>query len=296
VGKLKIKTKSLAAFAMIVAATWLSPTIAEETPPQCRYDANGAIDYRACAAATEPGSALFALSMINLGTQAFDEGNVTEAVRLYDLAILPGSELTSDPTLHARRASALSAVGRSNEALTDARKAYAMIAHPERFANEIPAELLRLNDRNRELVYVLVLPILAKANDPEAPGAIAAWRALPAEGWDILVNRAAVMEQLGALEDALAFNTRAMEIEPSHPAVLNNQCYILVRSNRAAEALPFCERAVRAAPDAGAVHHSHASALAALGRCAEADAAIATARRLEPGSASNQKPLACTAS
>jgi Flp pilus assembly protein TadD len=235
------------------------------------------------------------LSLINLGTQAFARDDFAEAVRLYDEARPPrGSSLYSDVYFHAYRGTAYSQVGRSDDALWDARAALAMLRNSE----TVPPESQVRNAASAvdlDMIYALIVPLLKTGGDPEFESARAAYLALPAADWYAYANRAAVLEQIGELSSALTMNEQALLMQPDHPAVLNNHCYILTRANRAEEALPFCERAVRSAPGIGAVHHSLAAALALLGRCNSAEQALAEARRLDPATVEYREPLVCTA-
>ncbi len=265
----------------------------EEAPPECRYDTAGQVDYAACAAAAPIGSPWRSLSLINLGTQAFLRADYASASRYYDDAQpTNGDTFYSDPTYHAFHAATLHQVGRSSEAINEARRALAML----RNSDELPQEVRRRfasRSIDVEAVYVAILPVLHSANDSELESVRNAYLAMPAYDWVSWANRAGVLEQIGDLDGALRANAEALRLEPSHPSVLNNQCFILVRAGRAGEALPYCERARAEAPEIAAVRHSVASALAALGRCDDAEREMAEARRLDPVSAEYAQPLQC---
>lgn len=265
----------------------------DEPPPQCRYDAEGRIDYQACLDATSPGSPWHSLSLINLGTQAYQNADFARAVAYYDRAQpSDGSLMYSDAAYHANYAATLGQVGRDADAIVQARAALALLQN----ASSLPEEVRRHFGSvvvDRELVYAAILPVLHKANDPQTDEVMRAYMALPAQDWVSWANRAAVLLEIGDHQAALEANERALQQERRHPAVLNNQCFILVQLDRAAEALPYCESARSAAPDIAAVRHSVASAYAALGRCAEADVEMAAARRLDPVTAEYAQPLTC---
>lgn len=264
----------------------------DEPPSACRANVSAQINYQACLQAASPGSPWERLALINLGTDALAAGNSTQAVSYYDRAQPgDGSLLFSDAQYHANYAAALDQVGRDAEALAQARMALAVL----RGVPDAPPEVRRTvatHPVDREQVYVRILPVLHKANDPQVTEIMREYLALPAQDWVSWANRAAVLLEIENYAAALEANGRALQLERSHPAVQNNQCYILVKLERAREALPYCEAARAAAPDVGAVRHSVASAYAALGRCADAERELAEARRRDP--ASYREPLACT--
>lgn len=263
----------------------------DEPPPACRANVGAQINYQACLQAASPGSPWERLALINLGTQALNGGNYAQAVGYYDRAQPgDGSLLFSDAQYHANYAMTLDQVGRTADALTQARTALAVL----RGVPDASAEVQRTiasHPVDREQVYAFILPVLHKANDPQMPNILREYLALPAQDWVSWANRAAVLLEVGDYAAALEANGRALQLERAHPAVQNNQCYILVKLERAREALPYCEAARAGAPDVAAVRHSVASAYAALGRCADAERELAEARRRD---ASYHEPLACT--
>ncbi len=287
----------VAFIALVLLAGGVSAAVAQsdQPPPACRYNAAGQLDYQACLDASAPGTPWHMLSLINLGTQAYQRADFASAVSFYDRAQPnDGTLMYSDAGYHANYAATLSQVGRDADALVQARAALALIDN----APSLPAEVRRRAAGvpvDRELVYAAIVPVLHHARDPQADAAMRAYMALPAQDWVSWANRAAVFLEIGDYATALEANGRALQLERRHPAVLNNQCYILVQLARAGEALPFCEGARAAAPEVAAVRHSAASAYTALGRCAEAEAEIAAARRLDPVSPEYAQPLTCTA-
>lgn len=276
--------------AFACGATLAAGQNAQQTPAECRPNVQGVIDFRACAAAAPVGSGIRMLALINLGTEALESRNFAEAVRLYDEAVPPGKKITSDVRFHAFRASAYDHVGRSEEAYEDARLALDML-------NGRPGPAGQVSGAPGEaaLVYELVLPILKERGDSGFTGGLAAYRSIPVSDWIGWANRAAVLEQLGDFQAAIAANGEALKLNAGHPAVLNNHCYILVRAGNAADAMPYCERAVAAAPNEASIRHSFASALAATGKCVEANAELDAARRLDPTSVTYKQPLDCKA-
>jgi tetratricopeptide (TPR) repeat protein len=265
-----------------------------EAPPQCRYNAAGQVDYEACLAVSPPGSPWRSLSLMNLATRAYMAADFATAVRYYDQAQpSDGSLMYSDAGYHAYYAATLHQVGRREDAIVQARYALGVL----RNAPELPEAARRFSATqvDPEVVYSAILPVLHAANDPQTESVMNAYLALPARDFVSWANRAAVMLEIGDLEGALRANNEAMRLSPSHPGVLNNQCYILVKLNRAGEALPHCLGALSGAPDIAAVRHSVASAYAALGRCREAEAELGEARRLDPVTEEYRTPIACSA-
>lgn len=275
--------------ALACAALWAG-TAAAQTP-ECRADAQGQIDLQACAEAAPRGSPERQLALINLGTQAVMAQDYAGAVRFYDEArpSKPGEKLFSDPSFHSFRAIAYDRVGRKAEALEDARTALTMLGD-ERWKAMGNAEA---NDP--EIVLQGVLPILKRAGDRGYPAALATYRGLPARDWISHANRAGVLMELEDYPGAEAANAEAMRSEPNHPAILNNACYLLTKTGRAAEGLAFCVRAVETAPEIAAIHDSYATALAALGRCDQAEAELAKARQLDTASVEYRRKLDCKA-
>ncbi|HYD87235.1 MAG TPA: hypothetical protein VEA80_07160 [Vitreimonas sp.] len=285
---------ALMALAMIAFSATGVAAQDDEPPPQCRYNAAGQIDYQACLDAARDGSPWQMLSLINLGTQAYNNADFPRAAAYYDRAQpRDGGMMYSDPLYHANYAATLYQVGRSADALVQARMALAVLHNapevPEAVRNSVGAHPV-----DRDLVYAGILPVLHAGNDPQAETAMAEYLALPAQDWVSWANRAAVMLEIGDYPAALRANERALQMEAAHPAVQNNQCYILVKLERAGDALAYCERARAGAPDVAAVRHSVASAYAALGRCADAEREMSEARRLDAVSPEYREAMACT--
>jgi Flp pilus assembly protein TadD len=289
------RAMKLMAIAALGACLFAAAARAEEAevPPACRADAAGAVDNQACADAAAPDSPARTLALINLGSRAFERGDYAAAVRYYDEAQPPdGEQIYSDAVFHAYRGAAYFHVGRDHEALADARIAVGLLKNDE----DAPAEARRHftgADVNMETVYLAILPILQRAHAPELADALIAYRALPARDWVSLANRAAIFEQMGDIEGAVAASQQALAMAPNHPAVLNNHCYILTRAGRAAEALPFCQRAVDVSPNVAAARHSYAAALAATGDCIGAARELGEARRLDPIAPQYRSSIAC---
>ena len=263
-----------------------------ETPAVCLRDAQGSINFRACADTAAHGSAERALALINLGSEAFRRQDYAEAVRDYDEADPPGGtqHVWSDASFHAYRAVTYDHVGRTAEAIANARTALAMLRGDASIPANIRAEAANVDV---ETTYALILPLLHKANDSQYASARDAYLALPAKDWIDWANRATVLQLLGDLAAALETNQRALALEPDQPPLLNSECYFLALARRASEALPYCERAIAAVPGVAAVRDSYATALAAAGRCTEADAQRREARRLDPSSVDYQQRLNC---
>lgn len=263
-------------------------------PPACRENVLGQVDYAACAAAAAPNTPWRTLSLINLGTDAFLRGDYSEAARFYDEAQpTNGGAFISDPLYHAYRASTLQVVGRADEAIVEARRSLSVLSGE----TPLPPEALApfSQPENLELVLAALLPVLHAANAPETAAVRDRYLSLPARDWVSWANRAGVLVEIGEVDAAERASAEALRLQPAHPAVLNNHCYILGRAGRAGEALPYCERARDGAPNVGAVRHSLASVLALLGRCEDMRREMAEARRLDPASVEYQTDPACPA-
>lgn len=256
-----------------------------ETPAACRPDAKGLVDYQACADAAPKGSAMRALALINLGSEAVMAQNFTAAVRFYDEAAPPGQKLFADASFHAFRARAYDAVGRKEAAVEEARTALEALDRPV-VAGRRP---------DPDIVLSYVLPIFYRAEAPEFFVSLRRYLGLPARDWVTYANRAAVLIDVDRYDEALTANTEAMKSEPGHPVLLNNLCVALTKMKRAGEALPNCRKAVDLAPEHAALRDSYADALAALGRCKEAQTELSTAQRLDPASTVYQRTLTCQA-
>jgi tetratricopeptide (TPR) repeat protein len=267
----------------------------DEPPPQCRYDTSGNIDHAACLEASPASSLWRSLALINLGTDAFQRGDYAAAIKYYDEARpTNGDDFYSDASYHAYHAATLDVVGRRDEAIAEARRALAVL----RNAPELPEEVRRRFGSvnvDVELVYAAILPVLHSAGDPQAASVREAFLALPARDWVSWVNRAGVLEIIGDVAGGLQANAEALRLQPGHPAVLNNQCYLLARADRASEAMPYCDSALAVAPEISQIWHSRATVLAALGRCEESARDLAEARRRDPASQTYRQPIACSA-
>jgi tetratricopeptide (TPR) repeat protein len=274
----------------------ISPAFAQDDappPPQCRQDAAGQVDYQACLAAAPAGSMWRTLALINLGTDAFTAGDYASSVRYYDQARPPSGQLMySDVTFHAFRGSAYWHVERREEALADAQIALRML-RGDATLNASPLDYMPAHV-DREMMYALILPVLQTGDPAQFASALAEYQALPANDFYSIAGRAAVFDQLGRRNEALAASEQAVRLAPNDPGVQNNHCAILTNNDRAADALPFCQSAVAGAPEVAAVRDSLSDALAALGRCAEAEREIAEARRLDPASPNYARPIVCT--
>lgn len=288
--RLELAYAIAAILSLIGAATLAHAQDAEQTPAACKPDPRGAINLTACAAAAAPGSAERAFALINLGTQAYVAGNHTEAARLYDQAVPPGLTVMSDVYFHAFRGGAYHHVGRKEEAYKDARLAFDIVSGKP----GLPPQIARV-DGDLEPIYVSILPILKENADPDYASALAAFVALPAGDWVDWSNRAGILSDFGELDGAAKASAEALKLNPTHPAVLNNHCYMLMLAGDPASGLPYCQKAVSADPSHPSGHHSLATVLAKLGRCADAEAALAEARKRDPGSVKYKEPLACTA-
>ena len=102
----------------------------------CRAAQPTPADWQKCAASAPKVSLDRQLALMNLGSIAFEKGDLKSAVKLYDEARPPnGKRLLSDVIFHANRAAAYHHVGRNQEAMADARFALNLIDKSATAAN-----------------------------------------------------------------------------------------------------------------------------------------------------------------
>lgn len=251
------------------------------------------VSWQACADALDETSPYYRLAMINLGSEAYQNGDRAAALRFYDKAERADALLTGDVFFHTFRADVRSYAGREAEALADALIAWGYVEGraPEGVS---PADVVPLTDQGRGMVLATILPILRQGDRAVFARAKAMYASLPVSSWQELSMRAVVLAEIGDRTAAVSASERALAMAPEEPGVMNNHCYVMVLVGRPADGLPYCQRAVAALPDVAPIRHSLAEALAGVGRCADAEAELAQARRLEPVSALYREPLACT--
>jgi Flp pilus assembly protein TadD len=278
--------------AMLVAVATGAAAQPADVPPQCR-PVNGAFNWTACLEATPANAPWRALVLVNLGTEALMRHDYANAVRYYDEAAPPGQQIYSDVTFHAFRSIAYWRVERNDDARREAQIALRMLRRDPSLP--VPARTYLPAGVEIDVSYAFILPVL-KATAPEQfPSAMREFMALPAADWVGYTNRSAVLQETGNLPEALQLSSRALELAPNEPSVLNNHCYIQLQLGDAEAALPYCERALAAAPQIPEVRHSMAAVYAGLGRCEEAQRELAEARRLDPATVEYQRPIACSA-
>ena len=250
--------------------------------------------WQACADAAGDGTPVYALAMINLGTEAYVRGDFASALRFYDKAEGTGQRVSLDVVFHAFRADTYQHAGRTAAAQEDAKAAWDLL-QGQVPAGVDPRDMRPINDDVRFLVLTAVLPILKDGDAGTFARARALYLGLPAEDWSALTNRATVLMELGEFPAAIADSKRAVDMAPEEGGLQNNHCYVLTLAGQPGAALPYCERAVALLPEAAAIRHSYAAVLAGLGRCEDAERLLAEARRLDPSSALYREPLECTA-
>lgn len=276
----------------LLFALMTSPAQAQEPPPPACIGATF-VSWQACAEAAREGTAAWSLAMINLGTEAYLNGDLAAALVHYDKARLDGQEMTSDVLFHTFRADTLRYAGRMDEARADARIAWGFL--DGRPPAELPADLARPVDNElRGPILSILLPIMKEDDAGAFRRARDQYLALPATDWVTLSQRSGVLTSLGEHEGAVTASKAALDLRPQDPLSQNNHCYALAEAGRAAEALPYCESAVAGLPELAPVRHSLATVLAKLGRCADAEAQLVIARRMEPGSSLYREQLTCT--
>lgn len=251
------------------------------------------VSWRACAEAAPEGTPAYVLAMMNLGTEAYLQGDIAAALDYYDKGETEGFSTTSDVVLHTFRAGARHYAGRMDEARADARIAWGFL--DGRPPPNTPQNLnLPINPEMRAGILSIILPILKDDEAATFQRARDQYLALPATDWITLSQRAGVLTELGEHEAAVAASKAALDLKPQDGLTQNNHCYALVEAGRAAEALPYCERAVAALPESAPVRHSLATVLAKLGRCSDAEAQLVIARRLEPANSLYRETAVCT--
>lgn len=211
---------------LLLALLTAAPQVQESpVPPACV----GAtfVSWEACAEAAEDGTAAYAFAMINLGTQAYVQGDRAEALRFYDKAGT-NHQVSSDVIFHAFRSDTYRYAGRLDEARADARVAWDYL-NDRLPAGTDPADARPLNDEVRFIVLASILPAL-KDSDPAFGGARDMFVALPANDWVMLTQRANTLSLLGEHAAAVADSKRAVDLQPHEPMLQNNHCYTLVRS------------------------------------------------------------------
>lgn len=284
----------IAAFAFALMGS-AAPAVQDRPPPPppaaCVGDTF--VSWQACADALEETSPYYSLAMINLGSQAYQNGDRAAALRFYDKAERADAPLTGDVFFHTFRADVRSYAGREAEALADALIAWGYV-EGQAPQGVSPADVIPLTDQGRGMVLATILPILRQGDRAAFARAKAMYASLPASSWQELSMRAVVLAEIGDRAAAVSASERALAMAPEEPGLMNNHCYVMVLVGRPADGLPYCQRAVAALPDVAPIRHSLAAALAAVGRCTEAEAELAQARRLEPVSALYREPLACT--
>ncbi|MBL4618264.1 MAG: hypothetical protein JKY46_11265 [Robiginitomaculum sp.] len=224
-----------------------------------------------------------ALAYINLGTLAFLQHDTTEAARFYDLAEATGQTVTSDPFFHAYRSATFSAVGRHEQAVTDAK-------HVLDFINDNPQTG---TSQQIPLLEMIIEPLYKAGKVELTNSALNRYLNMPVTDWIDAINRAAVLEGISEYETAIPYAEQAYLAQPEHPAILNTKCYLLAKTNRADEGITFCEKALQILPNEAAIIHSYAFALAKNGQCLDSQNALQKARKLQPLVIAYQEQIPC---
>lgn len=278
----------LAALLSIWTLTGVSLAEPEDTPEACQHDSDGQTDYQACFDAAAPGSPIWMLTAINLGSEAFWNYDFETAAHYYDLSAPAGSQTISDVILHANRASVFLKVGRLEDSLRDARLAWGMVQEGrfDLFGNPLP-------DDAKLYALEYIVQTFNDAAAPELDSAVRAYLETPIQTEVDLANKAAVLTEIGRYDEALTLSTELVASMPEDLGVLNNHCYLLTLMGRSEEGLPFCRKAVALGPKFAALQHSLAVALAGAGECEEADTTLAKAHALEPSVVIYSEPMTC---
>ncbi|MEZ5954467.1 MAG: hypothetical protein R3C13_09210 [Hyphomonas sp.] len=272
----------------IASAPALAETESAEVPPACFTDEDGTTDYAACFNAAKPGTPAWIHAAINLGSEAFWDGDIETAAYYYDLSTPDGQQIFSDISFHANRADVFRRVGRLEDSLKDARHVWDMVQEGKYDFYGHP-----LNDSARFYVLMLVAQTFHEASAPEEEAVVRAFLETPIQNDTDLINQSAILTEIGKYDDALKLSAELVVGLPDNPGVLNNHCYLLTLMDRAPEGLPYCRQAAAIAPDIAALQHSLALALAAAGQCVDAEQALQNAHQLEPSVTKYSEPLAC---
>lgn len=270
---------------LIWAPSAMSAVLADpsDVPAACQEQP---VDWAACAAAAETGSPLQYMAYMHLGTQAFMRQDFDTAVAFYDLT--EGQSIMSDAFFHAYRAGAYRRVGRGEESAANAALAWRWLQ-----SDTSGPEYGAWTDDERDHVLVYLIKPMFEYGVDGADDALAMYLSLPIDDWIAAVNRAGTLTDIGQYDAALANSEAALAMQPGHPAVQNNHCYILTLVGRAEEALGYCERAFAMLANA-TVHSTYSRALAAVGRCEESEVQRASGLALAPSLQSLAEPFPCT--
>jgi len=195
-----------------------------------------------------------------------DMGQIDLAIDAY--ASIP-ADAPAYPTAELARAEALRAAGRTEEALT------AMRALAEAYP-DLPLAHVTLGDAFRDADR------FAEARDAY-DAAIALFDEERSGQWIVYFARAITSERLGDWDRAEADFSRALELNPDQPQVLNYLGYsLLERGERLQEALDLIEQAAAQAPNSGYIIDSLGWGLYRLGRYREAVEPMERAVELMP--------------
>lgn len=283
-------------FSGLIACTLAPLAIAQETIPEPCLAAMETSEqflearWMPCYEAAEPQTGIWYLAVINLGTAAFQDGDYETAASFYTLSNPETGTVKSDVMLHANRAYVFHKVGDSEAALVDAAYAWGLVK-----SGSFGMGNQKLPEGADFYVLTLILEALYSGSSASFQDALETYQALePTDVYD-RANRAAILSEVGFLDEAIIDSAKVLEELFDDAGVLNNHCDMLVRANRALEALQFCEKSVTLDPNQGFSHHSLSTALAKLGRCSEADISFQTAVGLTPSAAFVDEGVACEA-
>lgn len=262
----------------------------DQIPEACYQDADGEIDYEACFAVSEPNSVLWLLAAINLGSEAFWSDDVSKAAYYYDLSSPPDLKTYSDIILHANRASVFRRVGRLDDSLVDAAKAFELLRE-----NKFDDFGTPLDEDAKGYVLALVVQTFFDAGADELEETLAMFLGLTGGVYSDDATKAAILIGVERYDEALVLSERLVVNAPEDTMILNNHCYMLTNIGRAADGLVFCQKAVELDPQHASFLHSLAVTYAALGQCETALEAFEKGRAREPSLAAFQEPLSCVA-
>lgn len=250
-------------------------------------------DWLGCYEAAEPESFVWLLASMNLGTEAFYNGDHETAAQYYRNTIIEGKSVGSDIVFHANRGSTFFRTGDHELAKLDVDRAWQLIEDDHFGDPEAPG--VDVPDPLKFYVLSRILEPLHTVSPDVSKPALDLFMQLDPGDLQNQANRAAVLHDVGQTELALVESAAVLSTMPDDPQLQNNHCVMLNSAGRSEEALTYCQNAVLAVPEIAAVHNSIAEVYAKLGRCDQAEVEQKIAHKLEPSTARYENSIECIA-
>ena len=254
---------------------------------QCPTDVPDA-QLLACARQLPARSSGAVLAFANLGSRAYDRGDLQIASMHY-LRTLP-KEIIIDIRLHTRRGFTFFRTGRYDFALDDARLAYGFLKGGVEWDGGP-----RIAAADRKWIFPLLVDIFVSLKAPEAAEAAEGYLALPPAGWGDRMERGNVLSQLGRYKEALVEIDAAIKDQPTRAILKSNKCLVLIKLARPIEAVNFCEAAVAAEPNNYVFLGTLTEAYTRTNQCDKARATLKKAREQFPDSVVLKRDVVCPA-